>query len=226
MTLKTHHQGAGRGSGTRDRILDAAEQLFAQQGFAATSLRQITSAASVNLAAVNYHFKSKESLILAVLMRKLGPINQRRIELLDELEAGSAGQPMLLEDVLRAFVGPVLDARRSGVELCNFPKLMGRMYTEPGDWILRVFPEAFGEVLARFRPAFQSALPGAEAAEVIWGVHFAIGSMAHYLATGPLLTFLSQGRIDPDDIEGAGERLVRFMAGGMRALAVKREVAR
>src|SRR3981081_4013505 len=73
-------------AGTKTRILDAAELLFMEHGFEATSLRQLTSAAGVNLAAVNYHFGSKEELFQAVLTRRLDPMNQERIDLLDKLE--------------------------------------------------------------------------------------------------------------------------------------------
>src|SRR5215208_2869630 len=79
---------------TKTRILDAAESLFMEHGFEATSLRQLTSAAAVNLAAVNYHFGSKEELFQAVLTRRLDPMNQERFALLDELERAAHGRPL------------------------------------------------------------------------------------------------------------------------------------
>lgn len=211
---------------TKDRILDSAEKLFSEHGFAATSLRQITTEAGVNLAAVNYHFQSKESLILAVLLRKLEPINQRRLELLDEVEAEAGGDPLSLEAVLGAFLLPVLEAKASRVQLCNFPRLMGRMYTEPGDWMLRIFPQAFAPVLARFQPAFLRALPGANIEDVGWGMHFSIGAMAHYLAGGALLKAVSQGLADPSDTSSALPRLVAYTAAGLRALTDQRKGSR
>ncbi len=211
---------------TKDRILDSAETLFAEHGFAATSLRQITAGAGVNLAAVNYHFQSKDSLILAVLLRKLEPINHRRLELLDAVETEAGADPLLLESVLGAFLLPVLEAKAAGVELCTFPRLMGRMYTEPGDWMLRIFPQAFAPVIARFQQAFQRALPGADVEDIGWGMHFSIGAMAHYLAGGALLKAVSQGRADPADTAAALPRLVTYMAAGLRALAGQKEKAR
>ena len=76
---------------TKNRILDAAERLFADFGYKATSLRDITSEAGVNLASVNYHFGSKEALLAALLERNFAPVNRRRIELLDALEASTDG---------------------------------------------------------------------------------------------------------------------------------------
>ena len=75
---------------TKDKILDAAEALFMEHGFEATSLRSITAAAGVNLAAVNYHFGTKEELFQAVLTRRLDPMNQKRVDLLTRLEHEAA----------------------------------------------------------------------------------------------------------------------------------------
>ena len=79
---------------TKERILDAAETLFMEHGYEATSLRALTTAADVNLAAVNYHFGTKEELFQAVLTRRLDPMNQRRLELLTRFEAESAPKPL------------------------------------------------------------------------------------------------------------------------------------
>src|SRR5262245_64123957 len=118
---------------TRTRILDAAEELFMQHGFEGTSMRQLTAKAEVNLAAVNYHFGSKDALIEAVFRRRLDPMNAARIAALDEIEA--AASPTT-EAIIRAFVGPSLrmmeDAKGGGR---NFIRLLGRTYTEPAKGI-------------------------------------------------------------------------------------------
>src|SRR6478752_3282958 len=93
---------------TKTRILDVAEGLFMEHGFKATSLRQLTSAAGVNLAAVNYHFGSKEELFQSVLTRRLDPMNQERIELLERLEREAAGRPMSVEKILSSMLIPAL----------------------------------------------------------------------------------------------------------------------
>src|ERR1051325_3683820 len=103
---------------TKTRILDAAESLFVEHGFEATSLRQLTAAAGVNLAAVNYHFGSKEVLFQAVLTRRLDPMNQERIELLEALEREAGAKPASCEKVLFAMLIPALrlarDEKRGG----------------------------------------------------------------------------------------------------------------
>src|SRR5262245_47872957 len=93
---------------TRNRLLDAAEALFMEHGFEATSLRAITAAADANLAAVNYHFGSKEALFEAVLTRRLDPMNQQRVNLLDALEAESGGESLGCEQILSAMLIPAL----------------------------------------------------------------------------------------------------------------------
>ena len=97
---------------TKTRILDAAERLFVEHGFEATSLRQLTTAAGVNLAAVNYHFGSKEELFQAVLTRRLDPMNQERIERLEKLEREASGKPLSCEKILFAMLIPALRLAR------------------------------------------------------------------------------------------------------------------
>src|ERR1043165_3486317 len=116
---------------TRTRILDAAEELFMQHGFEGTSMRLLTTQAGVNLAAVNYHFGSKDALIEAVFRRRLDPINAARIAELDRLEKEArernpaAPVRLAAEAVIRAFVGPSLrlmeDAKGGGR---NFIRLL------------------------------------------------------------------------------------------------------
>src|SRR5262245_30849608 len=101
-----------RASVTKEKILDTAESLFMEHGFEATERRQLTSAAGVNLAAVHYHFGSKEELFQAVLTRRLDPMNQERVELLDSLEADASGQPLTCEAIIGAMFIPALKLAR------------------------------------------------------------------------------------------------------------------
>lgn len=198
---------------TKEKILDAAERLFAEHGFDATSHRMITSAAGVNLAAVNYHFRSKEALLEAVVARRIGPLNRKRLELLDAFEA--AGNPKL-EDIIRAFVEPVLRLREDpSVRGTSLPKLLGRMYVEPQ--AKQLFLEHMREVARRFTAAFRRALPELPQVELLWRMHFGVGVMAHTLAGTDHLRVLSGGLCDPSDVDGTTERMVAYLAGGLRA---------
>lgn len=215
---QTFDSVAGRAQepSTKDRILDAAERLFGEYGFNETSLRQITAEAKVNLAAVNYHFQSKESLVRAVLERRLGALNQRRFALLEELHA--SGAEVSLEGIVAAFILPVMAVKQSPVQH-PFRKLIGRLYAEPDGWLMKEFQREMAPAVARFHQELRRILPEAEQADMVCGMAFGIGSLAHFMAGRELMKMVSGGAVDPDDLETAGKRLVCYISAGIRALA-------
>src|SRR5437764_8788872 len=145
---------------TKDRILDAAEALFLDHGFEATSLRAITAAAGVNLAAVNYHFGTKEELFQSALTRRLDPMNQERLALLTRLEKEAAPKALSCEKILTALFIPALtlarDPRRGGK---NFLRLLGRAYADPAPFIRQFLSAQYAQMIARFKASFARALP-------------------------------------------------------------------
>lgn len=203
-----------RDRSTRDRILDAAERLFAEQGFAGTSHRQITAAAGVNLAAVNYHFGSKEKLFLAAVLRRLEPVNRRRLEMLAEVEAKS--DPPRLEEVARAFVAPVVEARGEEGEEKVLGRLMARAVGEPGGWAEQILPVAFGAVARRFVATLAKIFPGARQEDLLWGLVFSAGVLSQSMLLGGLLRRVA-GAEAAAPAEMA-ERMVDYIAAGLRAL--------
>ena len=206
-------------SDTVTRILDTAEVLFAERGFAETSLRNITSKARVNLAAVNYHFGSKEGLVRAVYGRRLGPLNDERLRRLDAAEAGGADAADL-EAVVEAFVAPALRLHRSdgggGPE--SFAPLVGRVFFEPGEEMEPILSQ-FAEIRRRFVPAFQRSLPHLSRQDLLWRLHFTIGALCHTAFAGGVLEHLSGGLCDAEDVDEAARQLVHFIAAGLRAPA-------
>lgn len=208
------------GAPTPDRILDAAEVLFAERGFAATSMRQLTASAGVNLAAVNYHFGSKEQLIVAVFARRLLPINRERLERFDRLEARHAPDPIPLRELLTAFFAPVLQ-RIGDTDGAAVLRLFGRMYSEPaGSRVTELFLEQFRAVRDRIVPLLARALPSLSRTDLWWRTHLMIGSMAHVLACPHGLRALSDGACDPGDADLALRQLVAFGAAGASAPSV------
>src|SRR5690349_17126320 len=145
---------------TKPRILDAAEALFMEHGFEATSLRLITAAAGVNLAAVNYHFGSKEELFQAVLTRRLDPMNQARVALLDRYEREVAPAALGCERILAALFVPALELARDPARGgANFLRLLGRAYADPAPFIRQFLSAQYAPMIARFKDAFARALP-------------------------------------------------------------------
>jgi AcrR family transcriptional regulator len=207
---------------TKDRIMDVAERLFADQGFAATSLRQITAEAGVNLAAVNYHFKSKEALLSAVIERTLGPINQRRMELVDQIEACSGDGRIDLRDAVMAFMRPAFEAKSKAIRadtMRHFPRLMARVMAEPGEWVAPVLLPALHQITNRFMPLFQRAMGIDNRTTVLWGAQFAIGCMTRCLIAPEFIQTITGQAVPPETPEQMLDRLVAFVVGGMQALA-------
>ena len=201
---------------TKERILDVAERLFAEGGFPATSLRDITAEAGVNLASVNYHFGSKEALLASVLERRFRPINERRLQLLGEIEARAGDQPPDAEDVLRAFLAPPFQKQQEwGASGHTFLRLVGRIHAETNEEHRATFLQQFDEVVRRFTTALGSALPHLDRSDLRWRMLFVVGSMAFAMGGGrAMVTRDPESARDPDDII---ESLIQFAAAGMSA---------
>jgi len=204
---------------TRTRILDAAEELFMQHGFEATSMRLLTAKAEANLAAVNYHFGSKDALIEAVFRRRLDPMNSGRIAELDRLEKDSGGRPLTAEQIIRAFVGASLrmieDAKSGGR---NFIRLLGRTYTDPQKHIRSLIGQLYAPAMSRFKTAFERALPQMPGDELVWRMHFMFGTLAYTLAATDTVQLIAgckpEDRYDARLLEA---RLTSFLQAGLLA---------
>ena len=204
---------------TKSKILDAAEELFMEHGFEATSLRLITTAAVVNLAAVNYHFGSKEELFQAVLTRRLDPMNQDRMQLLSAYESAAAGKSLTCEKILAAMFIPALKLARDHEQGGkNFLRLLGRAYADPAPFIREFLSSQYREMIARFRAAFSRALPNIAREELSWRLHFVMGALSYTLAGADMLKIISQLQPDEDtNDELLLKRLAPFLAAGLRA---------
>jgi AcrR family transcriptional regulator len=192
---------------TKDKILDAAEKLFGKNGFDVTSLRDITTEAQVNLASVNYHFQTKDSLIDAVIARRIEPINRKRLELLD-----AAGENPSVEQILTAFLSPILE-----LDIESVLPLMGRMLTNPGQFVDRVYKRHLTTIAQRFVAAFQRALPHLPENEILWRLHFTIGASTHVLSWGSILPAMTNGICDISDRRALTARAIAFLAAGFRS---------
>ncbi len=204
---------------TKERILDAAEALFMEHGFEATSLRAITAAATVNLAAVNYHFGSKEELFQSVLTRRLDPMNQARLELLTRLEAKAAPGALSCERILMALFVPALelarDRARGGKD---FLRLLGRAYADPAPFIRRFLSDQYAVMIARFKAAFGRALPHLPRKELSWRLHFIMGALSYTLAGTDALKLIAE--LNPHETandEILLRRLAPFLLAGLTA---------
>ncbi len=204
---------------TRTRILDAAEELFMQHGFEGASMRMLTAKANANLAAVNYHFGSKDALIEAVFRRRLDPMNAARIAELERLEKDAGGRALSPAQIISAFVGASLrmieDAKNGGR---NFIRLLGRTYTDPQKPIRALIGQLYAPAMERFKAAFERALPQMPRDELIWRMHFMFGTLAYTLAATDTVQLIAgckaEDRYDAALLEA---RLTAFLQAGLLA---------
>jgi len=202
---------------TKRKILDAAEALFADKGFTGTSLREITSLAEVNLAAVNYHFGSKKELIKAVMSRyldELAPKLESALKVLCEQES----QPSL-DDVFTTFTAPLLSLnvfRESGTS--NFLQLIGRGYTDSQGFLRWFITTQYPGVINYFVQAVQKAYPELTAEDIFWRLHFVMGTVVFTMSSSDALMDIAANDFNNDlKIEGVIEKLIPFIAAGVAA---------
>src|SRR5712671_2315785 len=202
-------------SDTRSRILNVAEELFGELGLDRVSIRDITRKAKVNLAAINYHFGSKEDLIAAVFERRVVPVNEARLAALDAVEQSAGKRIPKLEAILEAFIRPALqsslNASRGGTA---FSKLFGRCLSEPSPEVEALLKRQFEPLVERMDAALLKALPHLSRSEIFWRMKFTYGALHHWL--------LTKDKFRPDwvqdvDVETQTQKLISFAAAGFRA---------
>lgn len=199
---------------TSDRILDAAEGLFASQGIRGTSLKEITEQAEVNIAAVNYHFRSKDALVREVYQRCFQPLNAERLRLLEEAEAAAGEGPLGLEQVLYALFEPMV---RAWQENRNFILLVRRLQSEP-DPPLNVFVQGlYGDLIDRFLRAARRAAPDVAEAQLFFWIHFLFGGVVYTLINSQDMERMHPGQNLLDTSEMFLQDLISFGTAGLRS---------
>tara|TARA_B100000927_G_scaffold243129_1_gene205037 strand:- start:227 stop:889 length:663 start_codon:yes stop_codon:yes gene_type:complete len=201
---------------TSERVLRAAEALFAERGFETVSLRDITRAAEANVAAVNYHFGSKEKLVDAVVERHVTPINKERLRLLEEYENEYGVDGVPVRKILEAFLAPVLRHMVSG-EMSEhlFGKFMGRLIGERGYSLPKTVRPLFAVMAGRFSAALCRAVPGLNEEAALWRMHFSFGVLSNTLTNGDTLQQISGGRAGDPPMEVLFEQIIEFCAAGI-----------
>ncbi len=197
----------------RQRLIDAGERLFAEHGWQTVGIRTIAAEAQVSLAALNYHFGEKESLLAEIFANRAAPIAAARMRLLNEIEA--SGRPTL-ERVIEAFLRPSLTA---GAEFGGrvFVKLRARLAAEPEALCRRILADAFDQSSGRYMQALQGLLPDLPADALFWRFHFLLGTMVYTMADAGRIQSMTNGRCDPGDADAALRHLVPFLCAGFRA---------
>ena len=192
---------------TRTAILSAAERLYADRGFGDVTLRDIVAAANVNLAAVNYHFGSKDELIAELFVTRSLATNRERLNELKAAEENGGGRADI-DAIFRALVGPTLRGclgpDREGSTAARF---MIRASIESVPPIRRIKNREVDH-LRKFAAAMRRSLPGRDEVDLYWGLHFALAMAHHTIRERERLTKLSDGKCDLDDVQGIIDRVV------------------
>ena len=204
---------------TKEKLLDAAEKLFARKGYHGTSLRTITREAGVDLALVNYHFGGKQGLFESVIERRGAMLNAERIRRLAEIHRQAAPEPPATEAVVNAFFDPILDfLEHADPGWHSYFSLLAEVNNSP-EWGKRLMGKTFNTTVKAFIEALMQSLPNAAPEDVYWGYNFLTGALTLSLAETGRLDVLSGGLCNSSDVSALRARLGPFVAAGLRGLS-------
>ena len=202
---------------TRKRILEATERIFAEKGYAAMTLREVTEAAGVNLAAVNYHFGSKEGLLTGMIERRVGPINEKRMALFEEARAAYGEGPIPLERIWQIIMEPLAEAleTESGYDV-GFLRMIARSITEPSDFIQQTNNRFFRDLKeVAIREVYRN-FPELGMEAVAYRIYLASSTMTGMIVQHERMTLELLALVDLSDIRKLFDEMVRFVCAGMR----------
>lgn len=202
----------------RTRILDAAEDAIAEQGFAGASLRDIVAAARVNLATVYYYFRSKRGLLEAVLTRRLGPLREEHMVLLRQFEDEAKGRPLAVQKILEAMLRPPLRlAAQAPAKHQAVTRLLGRIVTEPTPVIQEVVRRQRQEVRDAFLRALQRSLPRMALPSLLWRIEFVWGALAFTMCNPRKIELETKGACNPAHTEKVLAEMINFFSPGFES---------
>lgn len=201
-----------QGGATRTNLLDAAEQLFADRGFGSVSVREITSSVGANVAAVNYHFGSKERLIEEVIGRRAKAIANERLERLATART-EPDRSRRIEALIRAFIEPGLFGGADSPSVAAvYARLRARLINESSDFARDLMARYFDESSRAFIDAFAEALPELTREDIEWRFHTLLGVSVYTMANTGRIQSLTGGACDPGEVQVALRKLIPIVA--------------
>jgi AcrR family transcriptional regulator len=202
----------------KDRILDAAERLFARHGFYGVSIRDITQAAEVDVALVSYHFGNKRELFASVFQRRAELLNLERLAMLEEVRRAALPGTPTVQQIVNAFTYPLLDrSARGGAGWKSYFALIAQVNNSP-EWGPVLMTQHFDPLVEKFIAVLREALPGCAPREIYWGYQFLTGALTLTFAETGRIDKLSGGLCKSADLDSVHERLAPFVAAGFQAL--------
>ncbi|WP_439101031.1 TetR/AcrR family transcriptional regulator [Congregibacter sp.] len=202
----------------RDRILDAAEELFAEHGYDGVTLRRIATSADVDVALANYHFGKKLELFKAVFNRRAQLLNSARLEALHACQESSGAKGPSVEQIIEAFLRPLEIAQETGDEgWRHYLALIAYINNSPY-WGPRMMSSLFDGLVQDFIAALKKALPKASEADIYWCFHNLSGALTLTLANTGRIDKLSNGQCHSADFQAAYDHMIPFTAAGFRKI--------
>lgn len=211
--MTSHDDDAPRAQ-ARERLLQAAEQLFARHGYAGTSLRAVMALADVDTGAIHYHFRNKLGLLKALFEQRVTPVNAQRQALLDALE--QSARPPAVEDILRAFIAPALRAAYRAGE-ADFNRVTALCSVDPEQEVREVVFAAYDATARRFAALLRQALPQLAQRDFQWRLECMYGAMMYIRSDNGRVSRMLDGSHRADPVEHVIDELVSFTAAGFRA---------
>lgn len=203
---------------TRTRLLDAAEKLFAQRGFHAVSVRDITKAARADVSLVHYHFGSMDELLAQVVERRAAMLNRVRLDALESIQRARRPAAPSAEEVLGAFANPLLDLfGHADAGWKHYFALIAQVNNSPQ--LAALMNTHFNACVQRFIDALTAALPDSDPADIYWGYHFMSGALTLTFADTGRIDELSHGLCRSSDTAAIYPRYAAFFSGGFKELA-------
>jgi AcrR family transcriptional regulator len=204
------------GPSVRDRILDVAQELFAEHGYSAASTRAIAQAAGVNLAQLHYHFGAKRDLFKAAYLRGAVQVTEARSRALAEARAHQGDRPIPLEALVRSFVTPFMLNGQTPEGRATM-RMHARLHTEPDDISKDVLSTVYDETTLAYVAEFQRVLPALGHETLCWRLYFMMGAYRYTLLRTGRLEAMSGGACDSGDFERAVAEIVPFLCAGLSA---------
>ncbi len=207
-------------SDTQIKIIEAAELEFAERGYRGASIREITRRAGVNVAAVNYHFGNKEVLFKEMVRYRLDPINRLRIDLLETALAENGGEPLPLERIVDFITRPLLTRliNESDNDF-RFMRALGKSLSEERSFMRDLLRDMLKEIMTKFSQAISDSLGNPEFPKTVYGMHFLSCALGGAMMQHTRLQFISDGKINLNDIDELVDHLVAFLTAGLKGLA-------
>lgn len=203
---------------TKNRLLNATERLFASHGFAGVTMRGVADRAHTNIASAHYHYGSKEGMVMAMLKRRIEPINANRLKYLGDSRSLAGDRALRPREIFRALILPVChEIAKSAATRENLAQLVARSFTEPARFIQKMHQRFFRELSENFVAELQRTYPKASPKDLYWNLHLVISSMLGTFAQHRRLGDFSKGICDENDVEDLSRRLIDFVSTGFEA---------